>query len=81
MAAVKGQHYHIACTRVFELTHAKYGVKRGEGLGTIGGVSETVSHPNRYPTRSRELEKEKTEKTKADPAVQIKLDVEDVVMQ
>ncbi|KZT58067.1 DNA primase, large subunit [Calocera cornea HHB12733] len=80
MAAVKGQHYHIACTRVFELTHAKYGVKKGEGLGTANGATETVSHPNRYAARSRELEKEKLEKTKAKPAVEVKLDGEDVVM-
>lgn len=52
MTSVEGQHYHIACTRVFELTH---GLRKGEGLG--GG--ECVSHPNEYAKRSRELEKEK----------------------
>jgi DNA primase large subunit len=54
MGSVKTQHYHVACTRVFELTH---GVKRGEGLG--GG--ESVNHPNAYAQKSREMEKAKTE--------------------
>ncbi|KAF8580894.1 DNA primase, large subunit [Ramaria rubella] len=47
---VKSGHYHVACTRVFELTH---GIKKGEGVG--GG--ECVTHPNQYAARSRELEK------------------------
>jgi DNA primase large subunit len=55
MNAVKSGHFHIACTRVFELTHASYGVKKGEGIG--GG--ESVTHPNQYAARSRELEKAK----------------------
>jgi DNA primase large subunit len=38
---VDGSFYHVACTRVFEITH---GVKKGEGVG--GG--ESVDHPNRY---------------------------------
>ena len=50
MNHVKTSHYHVACTRVFELTH---GVKKGEGIG--GG--ECVTHPNQYAARSRELEK------------------------
>ncbi|KAF8522232.1 DNA primase large subunit [Hysterangium stoloniferum] len=49
MSQVKSTHYHVACTRVFELTH---GLKKGEGIG--GG--ESVTHPNQYATRSRELE-------------------------
>lgn len=48
--SVKGSHYHVACTRVFEVTH---GLKKGDGLGKDG---ETVSHPNRYTERSREIE-------------------------
>ncbi|EJU04562.1 DNA primase large subunit [Dacryopinax primogenitus] len=79
MAAVKGQHYHIACTRVFELTHVKYGVKMGDGLGRANGATETVSHPNRYAARSREMEKEKSDKGKAAPAVQVAVE-ENVVM-
>lgn len=53
--ATKSQHFHVACTRVFEITHARKNldVKKGDGLG--GG--ESVSHPNRYFERSRELER------------------------
>ncbi|KIJ44004.1 hypothetical protein M422DRAFT_75395 [Sphaerobolus stellatus SS14] len=50
MSDVKSSHYHVACTRVFEITH---GIKKGEGIG--GG--ESVTHPNQYTARSRELEK------------------------
>jgi DNA primase large subunit len=49
--AAKAGHYHVACTRLFEVTH---NVKRGEGLG----AGENVSHPNRYFDRSRQMEKE-----------------------
>lgn len=51
MDSVKSSHYHIACTRVFEVTHK---LKKGEGLGKD---AESVSHPNKYTDRSRELEK------------------------
>ncbi|OBZ75528.1 DNA primase large subunit [Grifola frondosa] len=70
MNTVKAGHYHVACTRVFEITHASQGVKKGEGVG--GG--ESVTHPNQYAARSRELERGKDEgfKTEADG---------DVVMQ
>ncbi|KAH7339642.1 DNA primase large subunit [Rhizoctonia solani] len=51
---VQGHHYQIACTRVFEYTHRKAGTKGGDGLDSQG---ETVDHPNRYYTRSRELSK------------------------
>lgn len=47
--AVKGGHYHVACTRLYEITH---GAKKGDGLG--GG--ESVTHPNLYFDRSRALE-------------------------
>ncbi|KAI0079949.1 DNA primase large subunit [Panus rudis PR-1116 ss-1] len=53
MNTVKAGHYHVACTRVFEITHAKDGIKKGEGTG--GG--ESVTHPNQYAAKSRELEK------------------------
>ncbi|GHJ84888.1 hypothetical protein NliqN6_1290 [Naganishia liquefaciens] len=60
MDQVKKQHYHLACTRVFEITHLK-DVKKGEGLGD--GVS--VSHPNEYFNKSwgyeRGVVKPKTE--------------------
>ncbi|KAF9246220.1 DNA primase large subunit [Melanogaster broomeanus] len=53
MRTVKESHYHVACTRVFEITHASRGVKKGEGIG--GG--ESVTHPNQYAAQSIELEK------------------------
>lgn len=46
---VKNQHYHVACTRVFEITHSS-AVKKGEGLS-----GESVTHPNQYVSKSREL--------------------------
>jgi DNA primase large subunit len=52
VTAAKGGHYHVACTRVFEITHGSQ-VKKGEGVG--GG--ESVTHPNQYTAKSRELEK------------------------
>ena len=53
MALVKGNHFQVACTRVFEITH---GLKRGEGLR-----GETVEHPNVYTSISREMERAKNE--------------------
>lgn len=50
MDSVKKNHYHVACTRLFEVTH---GVKKGDGIGN----GESVSHPNKYTDRSREIEK------------------------
>lgn len=52
MDQVKKQHYHLACTRVFELTH-QGNVAKGEGLG--GGIS--VNHPNEYFEKSLKYEK------------------------
>ena len=49
---VKEGHYHVACTRVFEITH---GMKKGDGIGE----GESVTHPNQYAARSMELEKAK----------------------
>ena len=49
MDHVKATHYHLACTRVFEVTK---GVKKGEGLG-----GENVTHPNKFVDASRLLEK------------------------
>lgn len=51
--AVKQDKYHVACTRVYEITHAAQGVKRGDGVGE----GESVTHPNSYAMRSRELAK------------------------
>ena len=53
MALAKGNHFQVACTRVFEITH---GLKRGEGLR-----GETVEHPNVYTSISREMEQAKNE--------------------
>lgn len=53
VATVKAGHYHVACTRVFEITHAAQGVKKNEGVGE----GESVTHPNQYAARSRELER------------------------
>lgn len=53
MSLVKNGHYHVACTRVFEVTHAAYGIKVGEGVGGF----ESVTHPNQYAARSIELKK------------------------
>ena len=51
MNMVKAKHYHVACTRVFEITHSKQ-VSKGEGVG----AGESVTHPNQYVSKSRELE-------------------------
>ncbi|KAJ7470699.1 eukaryotic and archaeal DNA primase, large subunit-domain-containing protein [Mycena latifolia] len=58
MNTVKGGHFHVACTRVFEITHSSRGVKKGEGIG--GG--ESVTHPNQYAAKSMELLKAQEEK-------------------
>ncbi|CAD6887808.1 unnamed protein product [Tilletia controversa] len=55
LTAVKAGHYHVGCTRLFELTHKKVGVKRGGG---VDGKGESVSHPNRYFERSFGLSRE-----------------------
>jgi DNA primase large subunit len=55
MATVKANHFHVACTRVFELTHASLGVSRGQGIGE----GESVTHPNQYAAKSMELQKAK----------------------
>ena len=59
---VKANHYHIACTRVFEITHADQGIKKGDGIGN----GESVTHPNQYAARSRELEKAKLDALKSE---------------
>ena len=54
VSIVKAGHYHVACTRVFEITHAAQGVSKNEGIGQ----GESVTHPNQYAARSIELEKQ-----------------------
>lgn len=39
MDAAKNKHYHVACTRVFELTHKEQGVKKGEGCVSLYSLS------------------------------------------
>ncbi|KAF8894535.1 eukaryotic and archaeal DNA primase, large subunit-domain-containing protein [Infundibulicybe gibba] len=68
LAIVKASHFHVACTRVFEITHSACGGKKGDGVG--GG--ESVTHPNQYAARSMELHKAKAEsatKTAKDEAM------------
>lgn len=55
--AAEGQHYHVACTRVFEITHGERGLTDGD----------SVTHPNQYAARSKELECEKEEESRARP--------------
>jgi DNA primase large subunit len=35
--AVAAKHYHVACTKVFEVTHP-----------TSGSLPESINHPNHY---------------------------------
>ena len=58
---VKGQHYHVACTRVWEISH---GVKKGAGLD-----GESVTHPNLYAAKSREFEKARTKEESGEDVV------------
>ncbi|KAL5511664.1 PRI2 [Sanghuangporus vaninii] len=57
MSAVKQEHFHVACTKVFEVTHD---LPRGQGLD-----GESVTHPNQYAAKSREIEKAKLEAARA----------------
>jgi DNA primase large subunit len=61
MKIVKEGHYHVACTRVFEITHAAQGVKKGDGVS-----GDCVTHPNQYVSKSRELEKAQVDGAKMD---------------
>jgi DNA primase large subunit len=60
MGFVKNQHYHVACTRVFEITHTRLGVKKGDGLDR-----ESVTHPNQYVAHSMGLAKTHKETSEA----------------
>jgi len=53
MNTVRAQAYHVACTRVYEITHARQNVRKGDGIGS----GETVTHPNQYAAASRALER------------------------
>src|SRR5713101_4677489 len=52
MNMVRAQAYHVACTRVYEITHSTQNVRKGDGIGS----GETVTHPNQYAGASRALE-------------------------
>ncbi|KAN0123794.1 DNA primase large subunit [Russula decolorans] len=52
MTMVRAEAYHVACTRVYEITHATQNVRKGDGIGS----GETVTHPNQYVGASRALE-------------------------
>jgi DNA primase large subunit len=53
MNTVRAEAYHVACTRVYEITHAAQKVRKGDGIGS----GETVTHPNQYAAASRALER------------------------
>lgn len=53
IATVRADAFHVACTRVFEITHATQNVAKGNGVGS----GETVTHPNQYSAASRALER------------------------
>lgn len=74
MQAVKSGHYHVGCTRLFEISHRKQGVKKGDGLGE----SESVSHPNRYFERSWSLVKE-SKKSSSSPETEEREETKDGV--
>jgi DNA primase large subunit len=50
MNMVRAEAYHVACTRVYEITHA---TRKGDGIGS----GETATHPNQYASASRALER------------------------
>ncbi|KAF7288272.1 Rsec15 protein [Mycena chlorophos] len=54
MKTVKDNHFHVACTRVYEITRASGGVKRGKGLA----AGRASPHPNQYAAASMALAKE-----------------------
>ncbi|KAM0790747.1 hypothetical protein ACM66B_004599 [Microbotryomycetes sp. NB124-2] len=54
LASVKQGHYHVACTKLFEIQHAQYGVRNGDGLGN----GDSVDHPNKYFDHSRLVQKQ-----------------------
>ncbi|KAG6850627.1 hypothetical protein H0H93_010819 [Arthromyces matolae] len=61
MATVKTGHCHVACTRVFEITHSSFGVRKGDGTG----AGESVTHPNQYAAKSMELYNAQKESSEA----------------
>lgn len=73
LGSVKNKHYHLACTRVFEIQHAAFGVNKEDGLGN----GDNVDHPNRFYDRSRVVRKEALEEEeKKVKAEGVKMDVD-----
>ncbi|KAI0302106.1 eukaryotic and archaeal DNA primase, large subunit-domain-containing protein [Russula brevipes] len=62
MNTVRAEAYHVACTRVYEITHAAQKVRKGDGIGS----GETVTHPNQYAAASRALERASADGVKVD---------------
>jgi len=62
LSLVRAQAYHVACTRVYEITHATQNVRKGDGTGS----GETVTHPNQYAGASRTLERGSEEGVKVE---------------
>lgn len=63
----------MACTRVFEIQHAAFGVVRDEGIGN----GDSVDHPNRFFDRSRVVRKaaaEEEEKKVKEEGVKMDVD-------
>lgn len=63
--AVKASHFHVACTKVFEVTH---GIPKGGGLD-----GESVTHPNQYAAKSREIERTKDSPMKKEEDVKMEM--------
>ncbi|KAG0644142.1 eukaryotic and archaeal DNA primase, large subunit-domain-containing protein [Tuber brumale] len=49
---IEAKKYHVACSRVFEHTHAKELKREKEASAGLGGLAENIIHPNEYFTRS-----------------------------
>ncbi|KAI0306506.1 DNA primase large subunit [Multifurca ochricompacta] len=74
MHTVRTEAYHVACTRVYEITHATQNVRKGNGIGS----GETVTHPNQYAEASRALECASTSTTTN--SIKMEVDGGDIVM-
>ncbi len=70
MHTVRAEAYHVACTRVFEITHATHNVRKGDGVGS----GETVTHPNQYAAASRAFEGASTGGVKVEPDGDVVMD-------
>jgi DNA primase large subunit len=62
MNMIRAEAYHVACTRVYEITHATQNVRKGDGIGS----GETVTHPNQYAGASMALDRASKEGVKVE---------------